>query len=182
VIPAGNVGNPGPNDQTISVNFQDTRDRNGETGSITGVEVALQKGWENGFGAAFNYTYVTSDIDRAPGSGAADCDYNGLSPNTVNVSGFFESDTWSARLSYNYRDEFLFECFDPNQGQPVNREAFGQFDLSASYNINDTYQVFFEGVNILDEERRDFSIFQNRFLDYEDTGARYTSFFLFKAN
>jgi len=174
VIPAGNVANPGPTDQTVSVDFQDTRDRNGETGSITGFELALQKSWDNGFGAALNYTYVDSSIDRAPGSGAADCDYNGLSPNTVNISGFFESDKWSTRLSYNYRDEFLFLCFDPNQGQPVNREEFAQIDFSASYHINDAYQLFFEGVNIFDEERRDFSIFENRFLDYEDTGARYT--------
>ena len=174
VIPAGNIGNQTGADQTISVNFQDTRDRNGETGTLTGLELAVQKAWDNGWGASFNYTYVTSDIDRAPGSGAADCDYNGLSPNSVNLSGFFENDKWSARLSYNYRDEFLFLCFDPNQGQPVNREAFGQFDLQASYNINDSYQVFFQGVNILDEERRDFSIFRNRFLEYEDTGARYT--------
>ena len=174
VIPAGNVSNTTGADQTVSVNFQDTRDRNGETGNITGLEFGAQKAWDNGFGAAVNYTYVTSDIDRAPNSGAADCDYNGLSPHTVNLSGFFENDKWSARLSYNYRDEFLFACFDPNQGQPVNREAFGQFDLSATYNLNEAYQIFFEGVNILDEERRDFSIFSNRFLDYEDTGARYT--------
>ena len=174
IIPAGNVGNATGADQAVTVNFQDTRDRNGETGSITGVELGLQKSWDNGFGAQLNYTYVTSDIDRAADFGAPiDCDYNGLSENVVNLSGFFENDKWSARLSYNYRDDFLVQCFDA-QSEPRNREAFGQFDLSASYNINDTLQVFFQGVNILDEERRDFSIFDNRFLEYEDTGPRYT--------
>ncbi len=173
VIPAGNVSNPTGADQVVTVNFQDTRTRNGETGSITGLELALQKGWESGWGASFNYTYVSSDIDRALDSGAVDCDYNGLSPHTVNVSGFFESDRISARLSYNYRDEFLSQCFDV-QSQPRDREAFGQFDFSASYFINDNLQAFLQGVNILDEERRDFSIFENRFLEYEDTGARYT--------
>jgi len=173
VIPAGNVSNPGPTDQTVTVNFQDTRTRNGETGNLTGLELALQKGWDNGLGASLNYTYVTSDIDRAVGSGASDCDYNGLSPNVLNLSGFFESDVWSARISYNYRDEFLVQCFDV-QGEPREREEFAQVDFSASYNINDTYQVFFEGINIFDEERRDFSRFENRFLEYEDTGARYT--------
>jgi len=174
IIPAGNVTNVSGSDEVVSVNFQDTRTENGETGSITGIEIALQKGWENGFGASLNYTYVSSSIDRAEGSAAADCDYNGLSPNTVNASGFYENDKWSARLSYNYRDEFLSECFSLSQGIPRNREAFGQFDFSATYNINDAYQVFLQGVNILDEERRDFSIFENRFLEYEDTGARYT--------
>lgn len=173
VIPAGNVSNPGATDQVVTVNFQDTRTRNGETGSLTGLELALQKGWDNGLGASLNYTYVTSDIDRAMGSGASDCDYNGLSPNVLNLSGYYESDVWSARISYNYRDEFLVQCFDV-QGEPREREDFAQVDFSASYNINDTYQVFFEGVNIFDEERRDFSRFENRVLEYEDTGPRYT--------
>lgn len=173
VIPAGNVANPGAEDVTVSVDFQDTRTRNGETGSITGFELALQKGWDNGFGASLNYTYVDSSIDRAAGSGASDCDYNGLSPNTLNISGFFESDKWATRVAYNYRDEFLFQCFS-NFSEPRNREEFGQVDISASYNINDIYQLFFEGINIFDEERRDFSRFENRFLTYEDTGSRYT--------
>jgi len=174
IIPAGNIGNTTGADQAITVNFQDTRDRNGETGNITGAELALQKAWENGWGASLNYTYVTSSIDRADDFGAPiDCDYNGLSENVVNVSGFFENDKWSARLSYNYRDDFLVQCFGP-QSEPQNRESFGQVDFSASYNINDSLQVFFQGVNILDEERRDFSIFDNRFLEFEDTGPRYT--------
>jgi TonB-dependent receptor len=173
VIPAGNVANPSDQDITVDVTFQDTRTRNGEEGSITGAELALQKGWENGFGASLNYTYVESDIDRALDSGASDCDYNGLSPNTVNVSGFFENDKWSARVSYNYRDEFLVQCF-AEFSEPREREEFGQVDLSASYSINERYQVFFEGINVLDEERRDFSRFENRFLTFEDTGPRYT--------
>ena len=78
VIPAGNASNPGPDDITVPVTFQDTRTRNGETGSITGLELALQKGWESGFGASLNYTYVDSSIDRALGSDASDCDYNGF--------------------------------------------------------------------------------------------------------
>ncbi len=173
IIPAGNVSNPGPTDQVVSVNFQDTRTRNGETGNLSGLELALQKGWDNGLGASLNYTYVTSSIDRAEGSGASDCDYNGLSPNVLNLSGFYESDKWSARVSYNYRDEFLVQCFDV-QSEPREREEFAQVDFSASYNINDSYQVFVEGINIFGETRRDFSRFSNRFLELEDTGARYT--------
>jgi len=40
--------------------------------------------------------------------------------------------------------------------------------------VNDRFQVFAEGINLLDEDRRDFSRFQNRFLEFEDTGSRYT--------
>ncbi|MEM7329674.1 MAG: TonB-dependent receptor [Pseudomonadota bacterium] len=178
-IPVGNPQNPtGPNPLLVNVDFQDTRTRNGETGSITGLEIAYQRTFDqlpepwDGLGAAANYTYVTSNINRDPNSGASDCDYNGLSPNSFNVSGFYEKDGISARLAYNYRDEFLFQCFS-NFSEPREREAFGQLDFSASYDVNDTFQIFFEGINITDEDTRDFSRFENRFLTYSDTGSRY---------
>lgn len=170
-IPAGNQGFAVDTD--ISVDFQDTRSRNGEEGSITGFEAAVQKSFDNGFGAGANYTYVSSDIQRATGSGASDCDYNGLSPHTVNVNGFYEKNRIQARVAYNYRDEFLFQCFGP-VSEPQTREAFGQIDLSAAYDVNDTFQVFFEGINVLSQESRDYSRFRNRILNVTDTGSRFT--------
>ncbi len=172
VFPAGNASNPSAADVTRTVQRLDTRSRNGETGSILGLEVAAQKALDNGFGIAANYTYVDSSIDRAPGSANEDLDYNGLSPHSFNVSGFYEKGPIQARLSYNYRDEFLFAAFS-DQGEPRQRESFGQLDFSAAYNVNDRFQVFAEGINILDEDTRDFSRFQNRFLTYEDTGSRF---------
>lgn len=177
VFPAGNGGRT--EDETVLVDFQDTRDRNGETGSITGVEVAIQKTFDtlpapfDGLGAAANYTYVTSSINRAEGSGASDCDYNGLSPHSFNLSGFYEKGPWQARLAYNYRDEFLFQCFS-EFSEPRQRESFGQLDFSASFDINDYMQVFVEGINITGADTRDFSRFRNRFLTYSDTGSRYS--------
>ncbi|WP_427454256.1 TonB-dependent receptor [Litorimonas sp. WD9-15] len=173
VFPAGNASNPGGTDVTRDVTFLDTRTRNGETGSIVGIEAALQKAFENGFGAAINYTYVDSSIDRAEGSGNSDLDYNGLSPHSFNISGFYEKGPIQARVTYNYRDEFLVAAFS-DQGEPREREAYGQLDASAAYDINDTFQIFAEGINILDEDTRDFSRFENRLLTYEDTGSRFT--------
>ena len=178
VFPAGNVSNPTDMDVTRDVAFQDTRDRNGESGSITGVEVAFQMVFDSlpspwdGLGTQINYTYVTSSIDRAEGSGAADCDYNGLSPHSFNISGFYEKDRIQARIAYNYRDEFLFQCFS-NFSEPRQREAFGQVDFSAAFDVNDWIQIFAEGVNILGADTRDFSRFPNRFLTYSNTGSRY---------
>lgn len=173
VFPAGNASNPGPNDVTRQITFLDTRTRNGEEGSITGLELAGQHAFDNGFGVTANYTYVTSDIDRLPGSGNEDLDYNGLSPHSFNISGFYEQGPIQARISYNYRDEFLVAAFS-DQGEPRQREQYGQLDASASYDVNDMFQVFGEAINITDEDTRDFSRFENRFLTYEDTGARYT--------
>ncbi len=175
IFPAGNISNPSAANVTRNVDFLDTRDQNGETGRIFGVEVAAQKAFENGFGVQANYTFVDSSINRAQGSAFAGLDYNGLSPHSFNVSGFYEKGPIQARVSYNYRDEFLVIGSDPTaQGEPREREAFGQVDFAASYDLTDTFQVFGEGVNLLGEDRRDFSRFENRFLEYENTGSRFT--------
>ncbi len=173
IIPPGNVGNPGTADLAVDVTFQDTRERNGETGDITGLEAALQKGWDNGLGFGVNYTYVTSNINRGVDSPVANLDFNGLSPHSLNINGFYEKGPIQARVAWNWRDEFLFQA-QSFFGEPQQREAFGQIDFSAGYDITDRFQVFVEGVNVLGATRRDFSRFRNRFLELEDTGARYT--------
>ena len=76
------------------------------------------------------------------------------------------------RLAYNYRDEFLFQCFS-DQSEPRSREDYGQLDFSASYDIDDRFQVFIEGINLTGEDTRDFSRFSNRLLDYRRAGSRY---------
>ena len=126
----------------------------------------------DGLGTAHNYTYVSSDIDREEGTAVADCDYNGLSPHSFNATGFYEKGPLSVRLSYNFRDEFLFQCFS-FFSEPQEREAFGQLDFAASYAINDNFQLFAEGINLTSAETRDFSRFRNRFLTLTDTGARF---------
>jgi len=169
LFPAGNGGRPA--DEIIDVTFQDTRQRNGLSGSISGVEIAFQKTFDNGFGGIVNYTYVTSERDNAP---VGDLGFNGFTPHTVNVTGFYEDGPFAARVSYNYRDGFLV-LGQAEFSEPRQREAFGQLDFSASYEVTDTFQVFVEGINVLGEDTRDFSRFPNRLLNYLRTGARYTA-------
>jgi iron complex outermembrane recepter protein len=157
-------------------NFQDTRIRNGEKGSITGAEIggqyAFDRGLLDGFGVSGNYTYVTSNIKRAPGSGAIDCDYNGLSPNSFNVSGFYEKGKIQARGSYNWRDSFLRQC-QGQAGRPENRASFGQADFSLGYQLTDNFQVYVEGNNVFAAKTRDFSVLPERFLLLQNIGSRY---------
>jgi iron complex outermembrane recepter protein len=157
-------------------NFQDSRVRNGEKGSITGAEVGGQYTFDNGFldgfGVSGNYTYVTSNIKRAAGSPAADCDYNGLSPNSFNVSGFYEKGKIQARGSYNWRDSFLRQC-QGQAGRPENRASFGQADFSLGYQLTDNFQLYVEGNNVFAAKTRDFSVLPERFLLLQNIGSRY---------
>ena len=169
IFPAGNGGRT--MDEAVQVTFQDTRQRNGLSGSITGVELAFQKTFDNGFGGIINYTYVDSSRDNAP---AGDLGFNGFTPHTVNATVFYEGDRLSARVSYNYRDGFLV-LGQAEFSEPRQRESFGQLDFSASYELTDNFQIFAEGINVLGEDTRDFSRFRNRLLTYTRTGARYTA-------
>ncbi|WP_432199670.1 TonB-dependent receptor [Erythrobacter sp. W53] len=169
IRPAGNQGVTV--DTVLDLDFQDTRQRNGLSGSITGAEIAFQKTFDNGFGGIINYTYVNSTQDNAP---PGDLGFNGFTPHTFNVTGFYENGPLAARVSYNYRDGFLVQE-NAEQSEPRQRESFGQLDFSASFDLTDQFQVFVEGLNVLNEDTRDFSRFPNRVLTYLRTGARYTA-------
>ncbi len=160
----------------FGLNFQDTRTRNGEKGSITGGEIsgqyAFDAGFLDGFGVSGNYTYVSSNVQRAVGSAATECDYNGLSPHSFNVSGFYEKGKIQARGSYNWRDSFLRQC-QGQAGRPENRAAYGQADFSLGYQITDNFQIYAEGNNVLGAKTRDFSVLQERFLLLQNIGSRF---------
>ncbi len=160
----------------LGFNFQDTRIRNGLKGSITGAEIggqyAFDGGFLDGFGVSGNYTYVTSTVKRAAGSASAGCGYNGLSPHSFNVSGFYEKGKVQARASYNWRDAFLRQC-QGQAGRPENRAAYGQADFSLGYQLTENFQLYAEGNNVFGAMTKDYSVLPERFLLLQDIGSRF---------
>jgi iron complex outermembrane recepter protein len=158
--------------------YQDTRTRNGQSGYIRGVEVGGQyafdslKGWLSGFGVQANYTYVQSKAKRDQGLADYECGYNGLSPHSANGSVFYEKYGIEARASYNWRSDYLRACRS-DQSRPRNRSAYGQFDFNLAYNLNSHFQVYVQGVNVLNEHVKEWSAIEERFLLFQDTGSRY---------
>ncbi|MEH3038400.1 MAG: TonB-dependent receptor [Sphingomonas adhaesiva] len=159
--------------------FQDTRTRNGQSGSILGVEIGGQytldrlPGVLSGLGVAGNYTYVSSNVDRGSGSASnAGCGYNGLSPHSANGSIFYEKFGIQARASYNWRSSFLRACFGA-ASRPENRASYGQFDASIAYDVTPAIQVYVQGVNLTSAYVRDYSDLEERFLLLQNTGSRY---------
>ena len=92
---------------------------------------------------------------------------------TYNIVGFFEQGPIQARLAYNYRTAFT-ESLAANRGQPKMIRAYGQWDASASYDINENFSVFVEAINITNAQTLAFSIFENRVIEIADTGSRYS--------
>ncbi|GLR70607.1 TonB-dependent receptor [Agaribacter marinus] len=123
---------------------------------------------ETGFGAVANYTLVNVNQDFDPFQTNQAFSLPGLS-DSGNLVGFYENDQLQVRLAYNWRDEFIQSA----GAEPVIVESYGQWDLSASYDINDTVSVFVDAINLTDETTRRFARFQRQLLDAEQYGPRF---------
>lgn len=151
---------------------------NARTAQVFGFELAIQHLFgESGFGVIANYTTVSGnvnyDVNLDPtGANAIQFVLLGLS-DTANLVGFYEKDGLQVRLSYNWRDEFLNNTVEGGQREPSFTEAFGQVDLNISYDINDHFNVFLEGININEEDSRSHGRYRAQLNQYNELGARY---------
>ena len=129
-----------------------TRPENASSATIKGVEFALQQDLAflpeplDGFGVILNYTYLDSKTAFDPGFDAAGRgiqDFKGLSDHTANAVLFYEKGAVTARIAYNYRSDYLERNFFFSARSVDN---FGQLDASISYDLNDKFNLFVEGV------------------------------------
>ena len=133
-----------------------TQNVNLREGHIFGYEFAWQHFLgDTGFGWAANYTIVDGDItaDNAGNPNENQFALVGLS-DTANLTLIYEKYGWSARLAYNWRDSFLSATNQGGGRNPQYTDAYGQFDASVSYDLNDHIQLTFEGINLNAEPTR----------------------------
>ena len=134
--------------------FTVTRNVNGNGGDLNGYEIALQMPFSfdtssflHNFGVVANYTYVDSKVDySAPGSDTPN--YGplvGLSEDSWNFTLYFENETFGARVSANHRSDYLIRF--PDRGVMDSTYV----DFSSHWNINQSWQLTFEVVNMTDE-------------------------------
>jgi TonB-dependent receptor len=148
---------------------------NNEEAKIHGLEFGGQYFFgDSGFGVLANYTIVRGDLDYEVDSNPNVNQFAllGLS-DSANAVLMFEKFGLSARLAYNWRDEFLSNI---NQGQwrnPVYVEPYDQIDLSVGYDINDHIAVSFEAINLTGEDVRWHGRSEKQLWRLEDQGARY---------
>jgi len=154
-----------------SETYMVSRPQNGESAKVTGLEIALTHVFDNGFGFSGNATFVDSNVTLDPNS-STNFSLEGVG-DSQNAVLFYEKDGIQARVAYNRREGFLRRIDNGFNGEPVNTETFGQFDISASYDVNDTYTIFFEGINITEEELVQTGRFPNQIYNIEDNGSRY---------
>ena len=156
-----------------SYDFDVRRPRNGDIVQVNGLELAWTHTWESGFGLQANATFVDSDAEIDDSSSESFA-LEGLG-DSQNIIAFYENGPFQARVAYNKRDDFLQNLVSPFGGsEPLYTQSFGQWDISGSYDLNETVTVFAEGVNITNEVTRRHGRYENQFVRLEDTGARWS--------
>ncbi|MCV2370620.1 TonB-dependent receptor [Roseateles oligotrophus] len=142
-----------PSDPLLPVKLN-TSSNNPKKQSLNGMELNVQHTFKNGFGGSANYTRVRSDLKADNNALGAQFALVGLG-DSGNLVGFYENDTFSTRLAYNWRGEFLSASPAGAEGaQPLYVEKYGQWDMSMSYNVNKKLSVQFEVINLTDEITR----------------------------
>ena len=107
-------------------------------------------------GFAFNYTYTTEDTGNYDAEGD-EIGRRGLSENSFNLITYYDDNTFSIRLAYNWRDDFVRResvtlGFNRSDVLPEIEKARGQLDLSANYKLTDNLKLNFAAVNINDSK------------------------------
>lgn len=144
---------------------------NEKQAEITGLEFAFQYTHDSGFGGQFNYTMVDSDAEYDKSEFDNQFALVGLS-DTMNIVGFYENDSFQARLAYNWRDAFLANV-NREHGNPEFVEAYSQWDLNLGYNLNDQFTFFAECLNLTNETTRSYSRYEGALQSATEIGARY---------
>ena len=103
-----------------------------------GIELGWQQAVWGNFGAVANYTYT----DGKTASGA---EMVGNSKNTYNLEGYYDDDTFSARLAYTYRSSFLAGL---NSSFAQHEDGSGDLAASINYKWNKNLTFTFDALNL----------------------------------
>ncbi len=150
-----------------------------EVRTFRGAEIVWQTPLDfivDGLGFYGNYSLVnSSEITLSSGGTIVTSAIQGLSENLMNLVLFYESDLFSIRGSYNWRDDFAISTgLRGTQTDLISREAAGQFDLSAAIPVPgyDDLQITIEGVNLNDASEYEYFGVPERNRRFAGTGRQ----------
>ncbi|HZX77279.1 TonB-dependent receptor [Lysobacter sp.] len=130
---------------------------------------------DTGFGVLANYTIVDGDVgfDDAGDPSVDQFALVGLS-DTANVVLMYEKYGWSARLAWNWRDEYLILANQNGSNRnPFYVEEYDQFDLNVGYAFDDHLSVTLEAINLTGEDVRWHGRSEKQIIRLVDQSPRY---------
>lgn len=147
---------------------------NEESASVDGIELAVQHLFDDtGFGIQANATFVDGDVEYDIRSVVQQTALIGLS-DSANLVAFYDKNGFQVRVAYNWRDDFLASTDQLRApDEPVFTESYGQVDANISYDINEHFTLFVEGVNLTESSLRQHGRFSNQLVSAQAFQARY---------
>lgn len=147
--------------QTLTADLLITRPQNIGDASVEGIEFggSYRLDWGLGLAASATFTDSSAEVEATPGV-LIDAGLQGVSDTSLSFSPFFERGPFEVHFSYTYRSDFTANgnitpgsnaVIDENSA--IVADGFGTLDFGASWQVNDTFQIFAEGTNITDERQ-----------------------------
>ncbi|WP_181814858.1 TonB-dependent receptor [Sphingomonas aracearum] len=146
--------------QILGLDFRRTRPENVGDRTYRGIE----------FSGQYTFTGLPAPLDGL----GVQANVSLVEPDatTYNVVGFYEKGPLQFRMAYNYRNSYE-QTQAGNRGQPVNVAAYGIWDASLNYALNDNFTVFAQALNLFNEKTFTYSVFEERTITYETYGPRF---------
>ena len=135
-----------------------TQPQNGQTASVTGVELAVQNQLRflpppfDGIGLFANYTFTTSTAEL-PERTADSLHLPGQVRHSGNLSAWYEKGGFSARVALTFRDRFLSEV-GGEAAEDLFVDRHHQLDLSVSHSVTRSIRIFADMLNLTNRPLR----------------------------
>jgi TonB-dependent receptor len=151
-----------------------TAPSNANKTQIHGFEFSVQHMfWDTGFGMQANWSLPSGGATWNAQVIGSQFALPGLS-RSYNVVGFFEKWGFQTRVAYSHRGAFLAGLGQTDQAnEPVYTAAYGQLDMSASYDITRHFSVFFDAINLTGASQRQYGRYSEQFYSASEGFARY---------
>jgi iron complex outermembrane recepter protein len=132
-------------------------------GKVSGFELAYEQPLFGNFGVAANYTY-TDAKDDAGGP------IVGASRDTYNLSGWFENDSFNARLGYNFRSHFYSGL---DRSTAFNQADTDSLSASLGYTISKNLSLSFDARNLNNPKLKYYALNEDQPRSIYNNGRQY---------
>lgn len=158
--------------------YEFTSQFNGNKGKLYGAELSYLQQWSflpsplDGFGFQGNVALIDGSFDTPDRKGAP---FPGTSQTIVNASLFYEKYGLSARVSYQWRDDWADTLggLGLGAGGDQYRRAYSNLDVSLRYAINGNLTLFADLTNLTNEKYIGYQGDRSHPTEVEQVGRRY---------
>jgi iron complex outermembrane recepter protein len=126
---------------------------NGDRGTDSGIEIAEQHFWGNGFGVRGEYTHNWS---KAYVQGQFVGQLEGVSPSTASLGLIYEKGPISSNISWDYSGKFVAATFTEVPNVTAISNSFNWVTASLSYQITRDLKLYVSGKNLTNSIARTF--------------------------